>query len=143
MDREKAEQTVGSSIGEKKPWGVSYENGVQLTYRENKVVGIDLSKESLDHYRTARGAQIGMTREEVIALYGGDYMKLGDTSNLKILDYYYDSEREQLLTEPTPELMTGTIQHAERFYLVSSSFGSEETAELISIMDRRRATSMD
>ncbi|NGZ75230.1 hypothetical protein [Saccharibacillus alkalitolerans] len=140
MEREEAEKAVGALVGEEKPGGIAYEEGVRLTYRENKVVGMDLLEDSRGRYQTARGAQVGMSREELVKLYGDRYMK---PESPGMLVYYYDSRTKELLTEANPEMMKGGMDEAQDWYTASVILRADDKAEFISLMDRRRAVYMN
>ncbi|MEJ8302649.1 hypothetical protein [Saccharibacillus sacchari] len=138
--REAAEQVVGKATEEGDSGNFSYEGGVQLFYREDEVAAIRLLEESKGQYRTARGAAVGMSQEEIVKLYGDQDMELPGSG---FLDYFYDSENKKLLTDPMKDLPPGSPEDAEKIHLVSTKLDADEHAEYILIMDRRWAMYMD
>ncbi|WP_172195837.1 hypothetical protein [Saccharibacillus qingshengii] len=140
MEREEAEQATGAVAEEDKPTGTMYADGLRVFYREGKVAAIDLTEPSRGVYRTARGAQVGMTRTELIDLYGDAYMKETGPGHL---DYYYDIDAKRLLQDPQKDLAMGSEEDLQNTHLISIQLDGDEKAEFISVMDRRRAVRMD
>jgi len=138
--REEAEAVVGNAGEEVTPNHVSYDNGIRVFYRDDQVAAIELLEGSAEQYQTARGAKVGMSREEMIKLYGDQYM---DSPGSGFLDYFYDSENEKLLTDPKQDLPPGSQEDAEKIRLVSTKLDADEHAEYMMIMDRRWAMYMD
>lgn len=128
-------------FSEKDDYGnLSYEGGIQLFYRKDEVAAIRLTEESEGRYQTARGAKVGMPQNEMVKLYGDQYM---DSPGSGFLDYFYDSENDKLLTDPTQDLPPGSPEDAEKIHLVSTKLDADEHAESILILDRRWAVYMD
>lgn len=79
MSRADSEKVLGK--GEKMTIGDSftYNSGVRIMYRNDKVAGISLTDESADAYETVSGLKIGMLKDEIKEVYGdqhqGDYEK--------------------------------------------------------------------
>lgn len=138
--REEAEAVVGNAGEEVTPNHVSYEKGIRVFYRNDQVAAIELLEGSAEQYRTARGAKVGMPREEMIQLYGDQHM---DSPGSGFLDYFYDSENKKLLTDPMKDLPPGSPEDAEKIHLVSTKLDADEHAEYMMIMDRRWAVYMD
>ncbi|WP_037284415.1 hypothetical protein [Saccharibacillus sacchari] len=138
--REEAEAVAGNAGEEVTPNHVSYEKGIRVFYRNDQVAAIELLEGSAEQYRTARGAKVGMPREEMIQLYGDQHM---DSPGSGFLDYFYDSENKKLLTDPMKDLPPGSQEDAEKIHLVSTKLDADEHAEYMMIMDRRWAMYMD
>lgn len=96
MTRSKAEKVLGS--GQKSTIGFKYDHGVQVMYRKNdRIATIHLSEKGV--YKTARGAQIGDSKESLLALYGEKYPNVRDKSKPYTVEYAYDSKEKKFIGE--------------------------------------------
>ncbi len=75
---------------------MEYDGGATIAYRDGVAAGLMLDRSSADKYRTARGAEVGMSKQEIKLLYGDNPASEHADNNL---DYYYDSEEDQALEQ--------------------------------------------
>ncbi|RED55767.1 hypothetical protein [Cohnella lupini] len=116
---------------------INYKSGVTVFYRDNKVVGFALSEGSQDIYKTARGAQIGMTKEEVKSLYGQRFAYEPMEFNL---DYAYDTMTGTLVEKE--EVYSSKLQQLrEQIFLTSVMFDGNNNgaASFIGLIDQKMA----
>lgn len=135
MSRKDAEKVLGAG-NEGLPNSYTYDSGVSVLYREDKAVAITLRQETQGIYRTARGAEAGMTKAEIKELYGEKYAVEGNES---YLDYYYDTEKEQLVEGSVKELNSLAGEDLIARQLVSTAYDEEGNAMLISLLDGQAA----
>ncbi|MDO3413039.1 hypothetical protein QWJ34_24965 [Saccharibacillus sp. CPCC 101409] len=134
--REEAEKTAGEAQ-ETYDTSSGYADGLALFYREDRVVGIDLREESIGVYQTARGAKVGMSRDELIGLYGDQYLKVPNQDQLAV-NYYYDTENKKLLTDVV-EALQNDRDEAGKVRIVSSMLEKDGSSKQIGIIDQKMA----
>lgn len=132
MSRDDAEKVLGRGKGEGFGSWFTYNSGVQIMYREDKVAGIALREESAGTYETSKGAKVGMLKDELKKIYGDNY--LGDHE--RNLDYAYDTVNKKFLKESeSPK----TQEENEKTYVISAVFDDNGYAQTIMLLDRRMA----
>ncbi len=120
---------------------VLYDSGVFVYYRGDAVVGFALIEGSEDVYETARGARIGMSKKELMDLYGRKYAYEGTEYNL---DYAYDSKTGKLVDKT--KVYSGPIQQKkEQIYRMSAMFDGNNGggASFIGLLDQKMALFME
>ncbi|MBT2290958.1 hypothetical protein J7E73_17815 [Paenibacillus albidus] len=110
MSREDAEKVLGKPG--KTSFGVEYDFGVKVMYRNDSVALIYLSTGSEDIYKTSRGAMVGMSKEELTKLYGEKYA-------LDNLIFYYDAKSKHFLGQTSIDSIS-SAEDAEGIYIFSS-----------------------
>lgn len=136
MSRKDAEKVLGTG-NEGIPNSYTYDSGVSVLYRDDKAVGITLQGESQGAYRTARGAEVGMTKANITELYGEKYAIDKVETNL---DYYYDTEAEQFLDEAALQQKPVSDEALRARHLVSTAYDGDGNAMLILLLDAQAAT---
>ncbi|WP_440109205.1 hypothetical protein [Paenibacillus sp. QZ-Y1] len=133
MSQEEAEKILGegTSIGLNQMY--KYTNGIIIGYRDHKVVGIILDKESKGHFKTARGAEAGMTHEEILNLYGKEHV-LGESD--ETIDYAYNSQKETFLDAKSLQAEKDDLAT----YRASFMLIEEGQVNQIMLLDHRFAT---
>ncbi|WP_440832364.1 hypothetical protein [Paenibacillus sp. 22594] len=135
MRRKDAEKVLGTgSVGITNSY--TYESGVSVLYRDDKAVAITLKRESQGTYRTARGAETGMTKANIKELYGEKY---AFESSEKYMEYYYDTEVKQLVEGSTIKLNSLSGEALKAKQLVSTAYDAEGNAILIILLDGQAA----
>ncbi|MEK4061435.1 MULTISPECIES: hypothetical protein [unclassified Paenibacillus] len=138
MSRKNAEKVLGT--GNKGiPNSYTYDPGVSVIYRDDKVVSIALRKESQGVYRTARGAEAGMSHAGIKKLYGEKYA-IENAENY--MDYYYDTETRQLVKSSVQELNSLSGEALRGIHMISTVYDEEGKATIIILMDMQAATTM-
>ncbi|MDP5273240.1 hypothetical protein [Chengkuizengella axinellae] len=90
MNRNDAEKTLGAVLEEGKST-VLYDHKVNIGYSDEKVYSIHLGVGSEGIYKTTRGAEIGLHKEDIKKLYGSkEGIELGETE----LTYLFNMEKE-------------------------------------------------
>lgn len=109
-----------------------YSDGVGIMYREDAVAAITLSDGSKGKFKTARGAEIGMTKEKMKNMYGEKYAI--DMAPLN-LDYAYNTKSKKFISES--ELSEQKEQDLLETYMISAMFTDEGNARSIMLLDRK------
>lgn len=135
MSRKAAEKVLGNGKAGI-PNSYTYEFGVSVIYRNNKVVSLALTGEPQGVYRTARGAELGMSKTAIKELYGAKYA----IENDKYMDYYYNSESGQLYEGSVKELNSLKGDALKRRQMVSTVYDEAGNARVIILMDGQVAT---
>lgn len=135
MGRSDVEKVIGT--GEKSVIGFSYESGVTIMYREDKVVGIALDKEAADTYKTPK-IKIGMLKEDIKKAYGEENM-LNEAE--KSIDFAFDTKEGTFLTQESKT--KENIEDMQDVYLVSVAFDDNGYADIIMLLDQRMAMYMN
>ncbi|MCM3632907.1 hypothetical protein [Paenibacillus camelliae] len=133
-EKKDVEQVTGE--GEEITRFMSYENGIRIMYRNDKVAGISLSDESLDIYES-EFAKIGDSKKSILENLGSDNSINEVPSNL---DYLYDSQTKKFILGK-PDLKE-TAEEMENVYIVSFMFDGDGNARSIMLVDWRMATFM-
>lgn len=96
MSRSDAEKVLGNGeiVGKTL---TTYDNGVSVVYRDEKVVAIALKEGSKESYTTTSGAKIGMSEDEITKLYSE--VEPLRTPQVSMNSYHYNSETGKFLTE--------------------------------------------
>ncbi|AIQ29390.1 hypothetical protein P40081_15465 [Paenibacillus sp. FSL P4-0081] len=129
MSQEEAEKILGT--GKKTTTFSTYSSGISIMYRDGAVVCIFIDEESKGKYKTIQGAEVGMSKKELIDLYG----ETGAFSLSEIqLDYVYDSTNKKYLT-----IDEQSSNNDLKSYQVSVRFKMDGGARLISLLDRQSA----
>ncbi|CAM3301752.1 MULTISPECIES: hypothetical protein [Paenibacillus] len=136
MNRSDVEKVLGT--GEKSTLNFfSYESGVRIMYREDKVAGISLEKEAADAYQSPK-IKIGMLKEDIKKAYGEENVLLEAD---KSIDFAYDTKEGSFLTQDSKT--KENIEDMEDVYLVSVVFDDNGYAERIMLLDQRMAMYMN
>lgn len=126
-----ATETVIASVS------ASYASGVSVFYRDDKAVGFTLREGSQGVYQSARGAQIGMSKSEMMSLYGSKYAHEISEINL---DYAYDTKTGEMVEKD--EFMSREQQMLkEQIFFVSIMFNGNDSgvASSIQLVDQKMA----
>ncbi|ETT53485.1 MULTISPECIES: hypothetical protein [unclassified Paenibacillus] len=130
MSRKAAEKVLGKgTVG--LPNSYSYEFGVSVIYRDNKVVSMAMAGEPQGVYRTARGAELGMSKTRIKELYGTK----AAIENDKYMDYYYNSESGQLYERAVKEWNSLTGDALRDIQMLSTLYDEAGNARIIILMD--------
>lgn len=130
MSRAEAEEVLGKGEEKGIANAVSYDSGVTIMYREDKVAGMTLGKESKDRYETAGGFQIGMSKDEFKQIYGDQYLKDMESN----LDYAYDSNNKRYLQEND---WLAKSEDDSKIYMIYAMFDGKGAAKGIGLADKR------
>lgn len=130
MSRTEAEEVLGKGEDKGIANSVAYESGVGIMYREEKVAGITLGKESKDAYETAGGFKIGMSKDEFKQIYGDQYLKDMESN----LDYAYDANNKRYLQEKE---WVAKSEDDTKIYVISGMFNGKGEADGIVLVDKR------
>ncbi|MFX3635470.1 MAG: hypothetical protein ACE3L7_04230 [Candidatus Pristimantibacillus sp.] len=129
-DRKKVEVVTGEG---EEGFGINYNNGISIMYREDRVAGIVLNDESLGIYKTTIGVELGQLKKEIKEQYGTDITVDG----VKTLDFFYDSDKANFINPSLDK--KDTAEDMEKVYLHSFSFNEEGLASRIMLLDWRMA----
>ncbi|OBZ08940.1 hypothetical protein A8L34_22590 [Bacillus sp. FJAT-27264] len=138
MSREDAEKILGPSKTDKELFP-KYDFGVQIIYRDDKVVAIGLTEDSEGVYKSSRGAEVGMKKEGVKKLYSEKY---GLSVFEQDLDYIYDSRAKRYLGKVSADQPTKDEGELVDTYLASFRFDDNGDADSIFLSDRLAAVQM-
>ena len=94
MSQEEAEKILGEGTSTGVGQSYQYNNGITIGYRDAKVVSIILNKDSKGYFKTARGAEAGMTSSRIVDLYGKEHVLVESERNI---DYAYHIQKETFL----------------------------------------------
>lgn len=134
MSRTDVEKLLGNAKEDSMNSRISnYDFGVKVMYREDSVAGIMLTEDSKEIYQTARGASVGMTKEQIKEVYGSKYA-LGDHN----IDYIYDSKNDRFIESPGSK----EAEDLEQIYSMSAMVVDGEVNSIF-LMDYRMGTRMD
>ncbi|GLX66542.1 hypothetical protein MU1_08860 [Paenibacillus glycanilyticus] len=120
---------------------VLYSSGVRVAYRDDIAVGFQLIEGSEGKYETARGARVGMSKAEVMELYGFKYAHEATPNNL---DYAYDMKKGEFVDKT--QVFSGDVQlKREQIFLVDAMFDGNKdgAASLIGLVDQKMAIFME
>ncbi|TDL70426.1 hypothetical protein E2R58_15205 [Paenibacillus amylolyticus] len=113
MSRVEAEKVLGKGeMGSENNF--DYEKGVEITYKDDKVISIGLGKDSDGIFETSHGLKIGMLGSEITELYGGSQNKM-DLSDDRFLVFSYEAKKGEFIhtfpatTEGAPEVQIYTF----------------------------------
>ncbi|MGF7046443.1 hypothetical protein J2T13_000919 [Paenibacillus sp. DS2015] len=131
MSRVEAEKVLGE---EEKPSGDGYlyDSGVAIFYRDDKVAGIRLDKESKKTFQT-KNIKIGMLEDDVKKKYGNITMAVAPLS----LDYYYDTLTKKFLDDPMS--LPKSQEGKENIYIISNTIDESGSVECIYLFDLKMA----
>ncbi|GIQ69807.1 hypothetical protein DUZ99_18030 [Xylanibacillus composti] len=130
MTRSEIEAVLGAGTEGSFGW-IEYEGGVTVAYRDEQAAGLFLDRTSAGKYRTARGAESGMSKDEIKQLYGTKAaVELGGNN----LDYFYDSKEGRALEE-----LPRKSQEEMMDVHVISFLQFEHGADRIMLLDARMA----
>ncbi|MDP5276150.1 hypothetical protein [Chengkuizengella axinellae] len=134
MSKEDTEEILGAALVEDSFYN-DYDFGVRVGYREDLVAFIFLNYQSKDIYQTSRGAQVGMSREDIKNLYGSKYVNELDYE----LRYAFDSNNNIFLDYEmrNNNLESLNIEDMEKTYITHFSFLDDDTIEFLSLLDAR------
>ncbi|MFD2379733.1 hypothetical protein ACFSWD_01625 [Paenibacillus xanthanilyticus] len=116
---------------------VMYPSGVRVAYRGDVAVGLQLLEGSEGVYQTARGAHVGMSKAEVMNLYGLNYAYEATPNNL---DYAYDMKTGKFVDKT--HVFSAAVQlKREQIFLVSAMFDGNKggAASQIGLIDQKMA----
>ncbi|MFD0715416.1 hypothetical protein [Paenibacillus sp. GCM10027626] len=139
MTRAKAEEIAGIEMDSQVAVFSNYSSGLKIFYRDNAVAGVALVEGSEGAYETARGAELGMSRSEIMKLYGEEY---AITETERNLDYAYDTTANKFSNKT--EAGGKSQGESQSIYLFSSFYsGEEQKAETLFLIDRKMAVFMN
>ncbi|GGG13728.1 hypothetical protein GCM10010912_67670 [Paenibacillus albidus] len=131
MKREEAEKVLG--VGEEGLMKYTfYSNGVNVFYRDDKVVSFYLGEKSKGVYRTSRGVEIGMSKAKFIELFGEKHVNEEENGEPY---YMYDIVNKEYLK--LEDIKSIERIHLENIYVSSISEDVDENIDAIMIFDRR------
>lgn len=116
---------------------VMYPSGVRVAYRGDVAVGFQLMEGSEGVYQTARGARIGMSKADIMNLYGFNYAYEATPNNL---DYAYDMKTGKFVDKM--QVFSAAVQQKrEQIFLVSAMFDGNKggAASQIGLIDQKMA----
>lgn len=130
-------EEIIQSTGESWHTFVMYPSGLRVAYRDDVAVGFQLFKGSEKVYQTARGARIGMSKDEIMHLYGSKYAHEATSNHL---DYAYDMETGKFV-EKSLLFSTEVQMKRKKIFLISAMFDADQgdTHSQITIMDQKMA----
>jgi len=137
MTRAEAEKVVGDPEEDKEVFA-NYASGVKLFYRDQAVAGIALLEDSQGVYQTARGAEKGMSFDDIKKLYGEKYANQVTERNL---DYSYDTEAKKFLSDEETSRMNQI--ESKPIHLFSMTLGDDDKVVSLFLMDRKMAVFMN
>lgn len=138
MERSEAEKVVG--VGQQGRIGtMEYDFGMSISYRDDIVALIQLSKGSKGVYRTARGSQVDILKSDAKALYGEKY---AIDEHERSLEYFYDTESKKFLGKVSVEQQDDANQ-MEKTHYVSFVFNENGYADFIYLFDRKMAMRLE
>ncbi|SFS73176.1 hypothetical protein [Paenibacillus sp. BC26] len=114
-----------------------YPSGVRVAYRGDVAVGFQLMEGSEGVYQTARGARIGMSKADIMNLYGFNYAYEATPNNL---DYAYDMKTGKFVDKM--QVFSAAVQQKrEQIFLVSAMFDGNKggAASQIGLIDQKMA----
>ena len=116
---------------------VMYNSGVRVAYRGDVAVGFQLFEGSEELYQTARGARVGMSKAEVMNLYGHKYAHEATPNNL---DYAYDMEMGKFI-EKMQVFSVEVQEKREQIFLIYGMFDGNNggAASQIGLIDQKMA----
>lgn len=104
-----------------------YESGITTLYRDDRIVLIYLSEDSAGVFKTKSGAEIGMTKDQIIKLYGKEHSESDSDSHYT---YFYDSKNKKYLKD-----VKNLGDDSENIYVVSFSFNDDGKVKSIGLSD--------
>ncbi|WP_157793992.1 hypothetical protein [Paenibacillus donghaensis] len=131
MSRKDAEKVLGTG-DEATTNTYTYDSGVGVLYRDDKVVAITLKRESQGVYRTARGAEIGMSTTRITELYGEKHA-INGTGNYQ--EYHYDTETGQFLDEAALLQNPGSKEALRARHIFSAAYDGDNNAIELFLID--------
>lgn len=133
MSRSDSEKVLGKGEAKGKN-GVSYENGITVIYRNEKVVAIRLGEGSEGVYTTTNGAKIGMLEDQIKEIYGEIAV---ESSPKGYLSYYYDTGDKTFLNREEADGLSGKIKppETEKMHIVTLKFDANGYSENIVLSD--------
>lgn len=132
MSRTAAEKVIGEGekVGKNR---FSYNDGIRIMYRDEKVVGIGIGEDSKNVYITNKELKIGMLRDEIKEKYGNQNFGENESN----LDYAYDSVNGKFLNKD--EWLKNDYD-GTKVYLISAMFDDNGYAYSIILTDKQMAT---
>ncbi|WP_042201834.1 hypothetical protein [Paenibacillus camerounensis] len=127
MSRANVEKVLGEAERDGLGNMMFYADGVSVIFRDNVLVAIHLSEDSKGKYKTVGGAEVNMNKNDFKKIYGDDN-SIEAPNNL---DYLYDSENKEYLTEMKPD----QENTKNRKYLISVTFNDNAEANRILVSD--------
>ncbi|MRN52559.1 hypothetical protein [Paenibacillus monticola] len=131
MTRKEVEKILGEGE-ESYLASVIYKNGVIVMYSKEKVVGFALSEDSHGFYKTSRGVEVGMSKQNIIELFGEKYAIETPEGSL---DYMYNLEDKKLLSNEF--LKTADQKYKENTYLFTAFFNEDGSIRNVYLLDHR------
>lgn len=116
---------------------VMYHSGLRVAYRGDVAVGFQLFEGSEEVYQTARGARVGMSKAEIMNLYGLKYAYEATPNNL---DYAYDMKTGKFV-EKTQVFSVEVQLKREQIFFVSAMFDGNQgdASSQIGLIDQKMA----
>ncbi|MGG4398221.1 hypothetical protein ABEX25_28525 [Paenibacillus thiaminolyticus] len=133
MSRSEVEKVLGTGKKESTVAGMfTYDFGIRIFYRKNNdgVAGIILDQDSKDVFKTARGIEIGMPKEDFKKIHGESHA----LENKDYITYVFDPKTNEFLDEKYYE-QKRDLEEMERIYLLSNRFDINGSIDMISLFD--------
>lgn len=131
MSRSEAERLLGTGekgVGD----SIKYDFGIRVFYRNDAVAGVILDQDSKGVFKTARGVEIGMPKDDIKKLHGATY----SLEDEKYMNYIYDIKRNEFLDTTLLEKKQSP-EDMESTYILSAGSDSEGFTDIISVFDRK------
>ncbi|URN92868.1 MAG: hypothetical protein NAG76_13555 [Candidatus Pristimantibacillus lignocellulolyticus] len=132
-EKKKVETIVGE--GEGSSTLITYDNGIRVMYRGDKVAGVILTEESDGVFESVIDVSMGDSKKVIKDKLGND--NAIDTI-AKNLDYFYDSDVKHFIKE-TSSNKKSTKEEMEKVYVISFLFDPAGKADTIMWLDWRMA----
>lgn len=131
MKREEAEKILGDGVDGLMNY-TFYDNGVNVFYRDGKMVSFYLGEDSKGIYKTSRGLEIGMNKDMLSELLGEKNIYEFENGDPY---YMYDIKNKEFLK--LEDLKNAEREYLENIYVFSISCDTSDNLDAIMIFDRR------
>lgn len=115
----------------------SYDPGVALSYRDDKVALLQLNEESAGKVETATGVQVGISPKDMEKIYTNEHAVKGGRD----VSYYYSLEEKKLLD--TPLSPSEGKEALEKVMLFAYIVSGDDIINRVMMMDQRMGSHMD
>lgn len=96
MSREEVESVLGQP---EEKYSSKYPSGIDVKYRDDKAVLFSLRQEAGGSYKSVVGAEIGMTKDDIMKIFGEDNVSERESSGSAVLSVSYDLKNKKYLDE--------------------------------------------
>lgn len=115
----------------------SYDPGVTLSYRDDKVALLQLNEESAGKVETAAGVQVGISPKDMEKIYTNEHAVKGGPD----VSYYYSLEEKKLLDAPVAP--SEGKEALEKVMLFAYIVSGDDQINRVMMMDQRMGSHMD